>query len=163
MERAEQMYGQYIIEIVDRYGVEFGQPIDAGVRYHNIDATVFIKCPFYQSSGGFRLGDIVPICQRLAAEVSNFLDNLSGRVLGRMIAAARDTNIVDDDAGTAPGKFQGVGTPQPPTSSGDDGDAVLQANFQDRLLNMSDIFFVRLEDVFQKPRPEIFVDAIEDR
>eukprot|EP00754_Rhynchopus_humris_P036759 Rhum_TRINITY_DN18852_c0_g1::Rhum_TRINITY_DN18852_c0_g1_i1::g.168597::m.168597 len=122
--RALQVHRHDEVPVVVGHLLEAAVAQDAGVVDHDVNAAEVLDRCRHDLLAEL---DAVVVGRRLAANGADLGDNLVGdavAVAGRALHGG--TQVVDDDAGTAPGQLQGVRLAEALTGSGDDGNAAVK-------------------------------------
>ena len=100
---------------------------DAGVVDEDVDAAPSLFGAGNHLDHLIIFGDVAAVRHRLAASRADFLDHGERRVgMARAVTGAAE--IVDDDLGATLGEFEGVMATEAAAGSGDDGNAIIEAD-----------------------------------
>ncbi len=127
MKRPAQVNVEHRVEVLVAHVLERASPHDARVVDQDVDAAVGLKCGVDDGAAARCGRDRIGGDDGLATGRMDLVDH---GVRGAGIAAVTGeaaAGIVDDDLRSARGEHQRVFASEPPAGTGDDGDAIVEA------------------------------------
>ena len=122
------MDGDDCLDLFGGHVLERGVTQDAGVVHENVDLTEGVHGCRHDRGPAALGGDRVAVGDRRTARGRDLVDHCLCCRDRRAAAVHRTAEVVDHDAGTPAGEFEGVTAAEPTARTGDDGYLIVESH-----------------------------------